>query len=78
MNANDNDLKKFYRIYNEWCKLAHLITNRLLEAMHEQFDLAGLDTALPFNGDASHYWKEKESETCHLNKGRIAWVKKML
>jgi len=57
-------------LYNEY-----ELYRKVVDEMLDQFYIAELDTAFPFNYVLSSYSKENNFKTAYKNPARIAWVK---
>jgi len=64
-----------YGLCNNLAKYFHYSNYVLCCELADQFEEAGLEHTLPFNGDSHEYFYETNSGACHLNPKRIQWVR---
>lgn len=64
----------------DWCNAQKLEPYRgvLLDMMHADFIIAGLDEKLPFNLSSNPYSEEQLYNACHENKARLDWVRRQV
>lgn len=64
----------------DWCNAQKLEPYRgvLLDMMHADFVIAGLDAKRPFNLSSNPYSTEQLYDSCHENKARLEWVRRQV